>query len=127
MLLKVNPGSNDISRDILALVDELASISPKITVEQTQLPRTASFRVNRVGEDTGVNFAGIPLGQEFTSLVIALLQVSGRSPKVDQKVIDSFAYSLLQMCMLELRLWSFSAVEISVDSPLPVMTTFAPA
>src|SRR5699024_5676925 len=46
------------------------------------------FSVNRIGEDTGVTFAGIPLGHEFTSLVLALLQVSGRPPKVEQKVID---------------------------------------
>ena len=44
--------------------------------------------MNRPGEDTGITFAGIPLGHEFTSLVLALLQVSGRAPKVDQKVID---------------------------------------
>ncbi len=44
--------------------------------------------MNRVGEDTGVTFAGIPLGHEFTSLVLALLQVSGRAPKVEQNVID---------------------------------------
>lgn len=39
-------------------------------------------------EDTGVTFAGTPLGHEFTSLVLALLQVSGRAPKVEQSVID---------------------------------------
>jgi alkyl hydroperoxide reductase subunit F len=86
--LKVSTGSDHISRDMLALVDELASMSPKITVEQTQLPRTPSFCVNRVGENTGVIFAGIPLGHEFTSFVLALLQVSGRPPKVDQKVLE---------------------------------------
>src|SRR5690606_16637831 len=46
------------------------------------------FSVNRIGEDTGIVFAGVPLGHEFTSLVLALLQVSGRPPKVDQSVID---------------------------------------
>jgi alkyl hydroperoxide reductase subunit F len=63
-------------------------MSSRITVEQAQLERTPSFSVNRVGEDTGVTFAGVPLGHEFTSLVLALLQVSGRAPKVDQSVID---------------------------------------
>src|SRR5699024_319399 len=38
--------------------------------------------------DTGITFAGVPLGHEFTSLVLALLQVSGRAPKVDQKLMD---------------------------------------
>ncbi|CAM4312323.1 NADH dehydrogenase [Bacillus manliponensis] len=88
VLLKVSAGSDDTSKDMLALVDELATMSSKIQVEKTELERTPSFSVNRVGEDTGVVFAGIPLGHEFTSLVLALLQVSGRAPKVEQKVID---------------------------------------
>ena len=88
VLLKVSAGSDKVSRDMLALVDELATMSSHIKVEKTDLERTPSFSVNRIGEDTGVTFAGIPLGHEFTSLVLALLQVSGRAPKVDQKVID---------------------------------------
>ncbi|EOR25705.1 alkyl hydroperoxide reductase subunit F [Cytobacillus oceanisediminis] len=88
VVLKVSTGSDEVSRDMLALVDELATMSSHIKVETTELERTPSFSVNRVGEDTGITFAGIPLGHEFTSLVLALLQVSGRAPKVDQKVMD---------------------------------------
>ncbi|TCJ03018.1 alkyl hydroperoxide reductase subunit F [Cytobacillus praedii] len=88
ILLKVSAGTDELSKDMLTLVDELATMSSKIKVENTTLERTPSFSVNRIGEDTGVTFAGIPLGHEFTSLVLALLQVSGRAPKVDQKVID---------------------------------------
>lgn len=88
ILLKVSAGNDDVSKDMLALVDELATMSSKITVEKVELERTPSFSVNRPGEDTGVVFAGIPLGHEFTSLVLALLQVSGRAPKVEQKLID---------------------------------------
>ncbi|HDW3057153.1 TPA: alkyl hydroperoxide reductase subunit F [Bacillus cereus] len=88
ILLKVSAGDANVSKDMLALVDELATMSSKITVEKVELERTPSFSVNRPGEDTGVVFAGIPLGHEFTSLVLALLQVSGRAPKVEQKLID---------------------------------------
>ncbi len=88
VLLKVSAGSDKISKDMLSLVNELAEMSSKIKVEQSELERTPSFSVNRIGEDTGVTFAGIPLGHEFTSLVLALLQVSGRAPKADQKLID---------------------------------------
>ncbi|MCM3162542.1 alkyl hydroperoxide reductase subunit F [Metabacillus litoralis] len=88
IVLKVSAGDDNVSGDMMELVNELASMSSKITVEKADLPRTPSFSVNRVGEDTGVTFAGIPLGHEFTSLVLALLQVSGRAPKVDQSVID---------------------------------------
>ncbi|OLS39259.1 alkyl hydroperoxide reductase subunit F [Bacillus sp. MRMR6] len=88
VLLKVSAGTDEVSRDMLSLIDELATMSSRIKVEKTALERTPSFSVNRIGEDTGITFAGIPLGHEFTSLVLALLQVSGRAPKVDQKVID---------------------------------------
>lgn len=88
VLLKASVGSDEVSNEMMALVNELAAMSSKITVEKIQLHRTPSFSINRVGEDTGVTFAGIPLGHEFTSLVLALLQVSGRAPKVEQKIIE---------------------------------------
>ncbi|SCW65834.1 alkyl hydroperoxide reductase subunit F [Paenibacillus tianmuensis] len=86
--IQVSAGSDAVSHEMLELVDEIASLSSKITVERTELSRTPSFSVNRAGEDTGVVFAGIPLGHEFTSLVLALLQASGRPPKVEQHLID---------------------------------------
>ncbi|NEX78661.1 alkyl hydroperoxide reductase subunit F [Bacillus thermocopriae] len=88
VLLKVSTGSDKVSQDMLSLVDELATMSSHIKVEKTELERTPSFSINRLGEDTGITFAGVPLGHEFTSLVLALLQVSGRAPKVDQKAIE---------------------------------------
>lgn len=88
VLLKVSTGSDNVSNVMNGLMDELTSMSPRIKVEKAELERTPSFSINRIGEDTGVTFAGIPLGHEFTSLVLALLQVSGRAPKVDQNLID---------------------------------------
>jgi len=88
ILIKVSAGPDDVSKDMLALINEISHISPKIKVEEAKLGRTPSFSVNRIGEDTGIIFAGIPLGHEFTSLVLALLQVSGRPPKVDENLID---------------------------------------
>lgn len=88
LVLKVSAGEDAASEDMLALVNEIAGMSSKITVERTQLSRTPSFSVNRPDADTGIIFAGTPLGHEFTSLVLALLQVSGRPPKVEQSVID---------------------------------------
>ncbi|MDU4694276.1 MAG: alkyl hydroperoxide reductase subunit F [Paenibacillus sp.] len=88
VLLKVSAGTDEVSNEMVDLVNELSSMSDKITARQTTLPRTPSFSVNRVGEDTGITFAGVPLGHEFTSLVLALLQVSGRPPKVEQPIID---------------------------------------
>ncbi|WP_432775443.1 alkyl hydroperoxide reductase subunit F [Brevibacillus gelatini] len=88
VLLKYSAGSDSVSRDMLLLLEELANMSQKIKLEEASMQRTPSFSVNRIGEDTGVTFAGVPLGHEFTSLVLALLQVSGRPPKVDQQIID---------------------------------------
>ena len=89
IVLKVSAGSDKVSDEMLALVDELAFLSPKISIEKVELTRTPSFSISRVGEDeASVTFAGIPLGHEFTSLVLALLQVSGRAPKVDQSIAN---------------------------------------
>lgn len=88
VLIKVSAESDNVSGDMISLIDELADMSPRIKKEQITLPRTPSFSINRVEADSGVSFAGIPLGHEFTSLVLALLQVSGRAPKVDEKLID---------------------------------------
>ncbi|WP_216829744.1 alkyl hydroperoxide reductase subunit F [Alkalihalobacterium elongatum] len=88
VLLKVSLGSDKVSDEMEALINELTSMSSKISVRKTELTRTPSFSINRVGQETGVAFAGVPLGHEFTSLVLALLQVSGRAPKVDESVIE---------------------------------------
>jgi len=70
VLIRYSAGHDTISNDMTALVDEIASMSSKIKIQAIDLPRTPSFSINRVGEeDTGVTFAGIPLGHEFTSLV----------------------------------------------------------
>lgn len=88
VVIKVSAASDNHSNDMIALVDEISSMSPKIKVERSSLSRTPSFSVNRPGEDTGITFAGIPLGHEFTSLVLALLQVSGRAPRADEKAME---------------------------------------
>jgi len=87
VVLRVSVGDDAVSKEMLDLVNELASMSSRISVEHVTLVRTPSFSVNRPSEETGIVFAGIPLGHEFTSLVLALLQVSGRAPKVDADAI----------------------------------------
>lgn len=87
LVLKVHVGEDETSKNMLELVQILDDMSPRITIEHAELERTPSFSVNRVGEDTGVIFAGLPLGHEFTSLVLALLQVSGRAPKIDESTV----------------------------------------
>ncbi len=81
--ITVSASKDAISIEMVELLEEIASISPKIKLVHSSLDRTPSFRI---GER--VTFAGVPMGHEFTSLIMALLQVSGRKPKVDDKVID---------------------------------------
>ena len=82
---------SDASREMLALLQDIAALSSLITLEQRDHDasvRTPSFSVNRVGADMGIRFAGIPMGHEFTSLVLALLQAGGHPPKTDPAVIE---------------------------------------
>ena len=83
---------SDASRELAGLLDEIASLSDKITVvRRDDDARRPSFAIERVGTDVSVRFSGIPLGHEFTSLVLALLQVGGYPPKVEQELIDQVA------------------------------------
>jgi NADH-dependent peroxiredoxin subunit F len=78
------------SREMLALLNQIAELSDKITLRESQEggERTPSFAIERPGVPMGIRFAGIPLGHEFTSLVLALLQVGGHPPKVDAERIE---------------------------------------
>lgn len=87
VLIKLSVAEDSVSVEMKDLIAEVSSMSSNIKVENVALERTPSFSVNRVGDDTGITFAGIPMGHEFTSFVLALLQVSGRAPKADEKVI----------------------------------------
>ncbi|NLI67025.1 MAG: alkyl hydroperoxide reductase subunit F [Bacilli bacterium] len=87
VVLKLSVGDDKQSKDMVELANELKELSDRIIIEHTVLDRTPSFSVNRPGEDTGIEFAGVPLGHEFTSLVLALLQVSGRPPKMDENLV----------------------------------------
>lgn len=91
VLIKVSTGSDEVSKDMKELVYEVASMSDKIKLEEAVLDRTPSFSISRMTEDIGITFAGIPLGHEFTSFVLALLQVSGRPPKIDEGTAKQIA------------------------------------
>ena len=74
-------------RDLLQTIQSLRS--DKITLRTDgNDARKPSFLLQRTGTDTQLRFAGLPLGHEFTSLVLALLWTGGHPPKVEQDVID---------------------------------------
>jgi len=78
------------AREMQELLADIEGLSDKITVveDTTGAVRRPSFSINRAGSDIGVRFAGIPMGHEFTSLVLALLQVGGHTIKLDEATIE---------------------------------------
>jgi len=81
------------SAELTELLTEIAGMSAQVSVDLGGDPaetggRTPSFVIRRAGTDVQVAFAGIPMGHEFTSLVLALLQVGGHPAKVDQELLD---------------------------------------
>jgi alkyl hydroperoxide reductase subunit F len=81
--------ASDAARQMRELLADIAALSPKVSVrEDGSDARTPSFSVGRPGEPARIRFAGIPMGHEFTSLVLALLQTGGHPPKVDAAVIE---------------------------------------
>lgn len=87
VVFKVSAARDAASLEMKEFLKEISELSKLITIEETNLERTPSFSVNRADENTGVTFAGIPLGHEFTSLILAVLQVSGRKPKISDEQI----------------------------------------
>jgi alkyl hydroperoxide reductase subunit F len=81
---------SETGTDMKSLLETIVSLSDKVTLDTLgNDARKPSFVVAREGETSGVRFAGLPLGHEFTSLVLALLWTGGHPPKVEPEVIDS--------------------------------------
>ncbi len=77
------------SQEMRTLLADIASLSDRITVRVDGADaRRPSFSIGRAGTDMGLRFAAIPLGHEFSSLVLALLQAGGHPPKVDAELIE---------------------------------------
>ncbi len=80
---------SDNAAKMRELLQEIASLSDKVSVDETgNDARKPSFVIAKAGQTHGVRFAAIPLGHEFTSLVLALLWTGGHPPKVEQDVLD---------------------------------------
>ncbi len=82
--------SSAASGEMKALLTDIAEQSSLITVieKQGDGERAPSFSIGRPGAEPGLRFAGLPMGHEFTSLVLALLQVGGYPSKAAQDVIE---------------------------------------
>jgi len=78
------------SREMMELLADIASVSDLVSVaaEGDDSPMKPSFALRRPGEQPRVRFSGLPMGHEFTSLVLALLQTGGYPPKIDEATIE---------------------------------------
>ena len=77
------------AREMLGLLQDIVSLTDKITLKTDGTDaRKPSFTLGRPGETERIRFAAIPMGHEFTSLVLALLQVGGHPPKIEQELIE---------------------------------------
>lgn len=77
------------SQEMLGLLEDIQSLSTKVSLRKDGAAEyRPSFTVGAAGDTARITFAGIPMGHEFTSLVLALLQSGGHPPKVDAATID---------------------------------------
>ena len=78
------------SQEMLSLMNDVAESSAlvKLTISRDDNQRKPSFSINRPSENHGPRFAGLPMGHEFTSLILALLQIGGYPPKVEEEILQ---------------------------------------
>lgn len=89
VIITASPSDTPKSAEMIELLHEIAELSDKITLkEDGSDARRPSFSLTAPGETIALTFAGLPMGHEFTSLVLALLQVGGHPPKAEPAVLD---------------------------------------
>ena len=77
------------SAEMRGLLTDIAELSDKVSMrEDGAAARKPSFGIAPAGEQPRVHFAGLPMGHEFTSLILALLQSGGHPPKLEADVIE---------------------------------------
>ena len=79
---------SEASAQMRELLNEVAEQSEKITVETNGSDKhVPSFTVSKTGEEARIRFAGLPMGHEMTSFILAILQASGYPPKVEEDIL----------------------------------------
>ena len=83
-------GDDPKSSETKELLETIAGLSDKVSASfDGDDARKPSFVIRRASDASKwVRFAGLPMGHEFTSLVLALLWAGGHPPKVDPEVIE---------------------------------------
>jgi alkyl hydroperoxide reductase subunit F len=83
-------GDDAKSAETRELLTIIAGLSDKVSATfDGDDARKPSFAIRRASDPSAsVRFAGVPLGHEFTSLVLALLWAGGHPPKVSDEVLE---------------------------------------
>lgn len=87
VVITLSISDTESSKELNNFVKEIIEISDKIKLKEAKLQLTPSFSLSSEDRE-GIVFAGIPLGHEFESFVLALLQVGGRSPKISESDVE---------------------------------------
>jgi alkyl hydroperoxide reductase subunit F len=90
VVLVPSPGADHRSEQMMELLGEIEAAGDRVSIaDPVPDDRTPSFAITRPGTDISVRFAGLPMGHEFNSLVLALLQVGGVPVKQDAALLDA--------------------------------------
>lgn len=86
LLISLSLDSGEKSKDLKEFLEEVIGESDgKISLVEKKLPITPSFRIDRKNKEIGITYSGVPLGHEFESFVISLIQAGGRPPKISDE------------------------------------------
>lgn len=86
--LVVSADESKKSQELKSLANDIVSLSSLVSLKEAQGSRTPAMTVVNTDLNTQISFAGLPMGHEFTSLVLALLHTGGHPIKLSDEVIE---------------------------------------
>ena len=84
VIIGLSVTQDENSKKVKEFIEEVAELSDKIKVEEKELTYTPSFEIKGDFDHGRIVFAGVPLGHEFASFALAMLQAGGIEPKIDE-------------------------------------------
>lgn len=87
VVISISKDKSENSKNLENFVEEIAKLSDKVSIKEEKLKFTPSFMLSS-DIARGITFAGVPLGHELESFILAILQVGGRTPKIEEKLIE---------------------------------------
>lgn len=90
VLMTANLDSGDVSQELRSVLGSLVETSDKLSLVfiEDENQRKPSFTLTTPSENISVRFSGMPMGHEFTSLILAILQVGGSELKANKEAVQ---------------------------------------